>query len=670
MASTTSCRLCSFTCEEFKCLYDDNGQESAVYQIAVKYFNPSLLNSGTDTTLRVICLECWQHISDFHSFHQWILNAQAQQEDMELIVHEEKSDEQISTFDVIEFDLIDDTSTSKSSHSTKSISSPINSIESEDENYNDSITKLRRKLECYKCKDIFESFANLDAHFQQFHPIDQFYVICCNEKFYQRWNLFEHFLGFHKQKDVNPFKCEQCGASFSQYGNLRRHVRRKHTVQPLLKWICKYCNKMFKNRSNLERHKNKIHTSQLNNDLQHENKIDEEEYLDSFEIDYEPEEDIQVDAVYETNDISNLNKYESILNAFPLESSEVNKDLQSLKQVSYSNDIYIKEESDIEFDITSSSTDINATKQIHMPALDIVDIKNENSTDTESEGDTKKFKKNVKTNEFNSDLEKGYDDFIDKWKGDLECPKCNKHVISYQQLSEHFALEHPEERCYINCCHITLYERTSIVEHLRFHENPNAFECSDCGKCFKNSKGLGSHKLQVHSDNRSAYHLHLCYCKRAKELHAENKAKGQQIEYDTVVCCQRKKKILEDDALIAGWKKDLTCEICKESFSYYSLMRAHFYHKHPGEKCYILCCHRKISRISDALEHIRSHLDPQAYRCKICNITFSGKSTLAKHMRNVHMDSIPKHKWACNKCDKTFEIRQILTRHQNVYHSQ
>ncbi|XP_037828120.1 zinc finger protein 568-like [Lucilia sericata] len=624
MASTTSCRLCSFSCEEFKYLFNDNGQKSAVYEVAVKYFKSSLLNSGAETSsARVICIECWQHISDFHSFQQWILNAQIEQEDVKLVVHQDKSDDQMSTFDIIEFDVTDTRSTTKSNDSLKSDDTDYKGeIDNKDDD-DTVIAKLKGMLECYKCKDLFSSFSTLEIHFQQLHPLEQSFVICCGETFAVKCSLVEHLVVAHNKIDVNPFKCGTCEASFSQYGNLRRHVRKKHEVQPLLKWTCRYCNKLFKNHLHLERHKHKMHATRKKNDFP-----------------------------------KNLSKTANKINKRKY--SEDN--METKENQTTTNLVYIKEETidskDIEQNLPSASIDFNSTVQIQMPALDIIDVKKENLTDSEADSINKKSY---------SDIEEEPDFSSTKWKRNLKCPKCNITVKSYDQLNDHFILQHPEERCYINCCHITLYEQASIAEHLQFHDNSKTFECNDCGKCFKNSKGLASHKLQVHADNRSVYHLHLCYCKRAKELQKENKQ--QQIAYDTTVCCQRKKKILEDDALIAEWKNVLICEICKSTFPYYSLMRTHFYHEHPGEKCYISCCQRKISRISDALDHIRSHLDPNVYRCKICNTTCSSKSCLAKHMRNTHNDYLPRHKWACDECDKTFEIRQILTRHKNSFHS-
>ncbi|KAM7347684.1 uncharacterized protein ACRADG_007198 [Cochliomyia hominivorax] len=604
MAEATSCRLCSFTCDDFKRLFDESGERNVIYQITAKYFSPSLLESGVENSLKVICVECWQHIVDFHSFQQWILNAQIQlDEEVKHIKQEETMTEnQISNFEIID-DLKEDSSPYTKNSSKLSLDNIVHDKEKNDNhNYpdeedHDFITKIRGKFKCDKCNELFSSYVTLEGHLQKFH--------------------FDNESNFLYRRNENPFICETCGASFTLNGNLKRHMRRKHAGQSFFKWICKYCKKMFKCRLHLENHKRKSHITQLKTDAEFT------QVRSTKSMDEDTMEEINIDKRKDTNFTENQNTFN--INEEPFQG-----------------------------DFVSSSAEVNSSLQIIEPSLDIIDIKSENSSDIAEAESSTILTKNI-----------DYDEYIRKLKSDLECPKCCHQVTNYTQLHEHFTIYHPEERCYIICCQSALYERQTIVEHLQLHENANTFKCPECGKCFNNSRGLTSHKLQVHSDNRSAYHLHVCYCKKDKELHEDSKEK----EYNANVCCSRKKKILEDDALIAEWKKELRCEICNSVFFYYSLMRAHYYREHPGEKCYISCCQRKMSRVSDVIAHIRFHLDPHAFRCQICNIIFSGRSTLTKHMRNTHNNYMPKHRWACDKCDKTFEIRQILTRHKNVAHS-
>ncbi|XP_037810305.1 uncharacterized protein LOC119602715 [Lucilia sericata] len=77
MASTALCRLCICAHSEFKNLYDKIGQGNEIYEITVKYFDPMFLNSQQYPQLSTgICIQCWQHIDDFHNFQQSVHNAQ------------------------------------------------------------------------------------------------------------------------------------------------------------------------------------------------------------------------------------------------------------------------------------------------------------------------------------------------------------------------------------------------------------------------------------------------------------------------------------------------------------------------------------------------------------------------------------------------------------------
>lgn len=562
------------------------------------------------SNLKVICLDCWQHISDFHNFQQWILNARTQ--DFKFVIKEEVDNEQITVFDT------------------------------NPSGCNETSSKEISMLECSHCKELFQSYEALDTHFKLCRR-----DLNSNKELNAKLNFFERkIVKIINERDKNAFKCDTCEASFSQYGNLRRHVRKQHAVQPLLKWICKYCNKLFKKKSLLERHKNALHENQSSDKSQKQAKQVVDNKENNVKSPNEKTKKICQTFFSNVEDEKELNTTENTSTVkFSIKSDfeDEDQDLEIVDNVAYAE---IKPK----------------TPQIHRPTLEIIDVK----TEILSEDDDMN---NTNTNEFYIKADEKFDKDTKVQNDGLECPRCSEHVKNYPHLKNHFDVQHPDERCYINCCHTTLYEEESILEHLRFHKNPNAFKCNECGKCFKGGKGLSSHKLQVHSNNRSTYHLHLCCCKAGIEQHERKLAKGQQMEYDMRVCCQRKKKILEDDKLIAKWRKELTCEICKANFPFYSLMRSHSYYAHPGEKCYILCCQRKMSRISDTLEHIRFHLNPHLYRCEKCKVDFSGKSTLAKHMRNAHKDSLPKYRWACDMCDKTFEIQQILTRHKNVCHS-
>ncbi|XP_075155927.1 uncharacterized protein LOC142229274 isoform X2 [Haematobia irritans] len=70
------CRLCIKMCTDHQKLSDENGHPNEVYNIAVKYFSPMLLKMDDKTHVTVICIKCWHHIFDFHSFQESVHEAQ------------------------------------------------------------------------------------------------------------------------------------------------------------------------------------------------------------------------------------------------------------------------------------------------------------------------------------------------------------------------------------------------------------------------------------------------------------------------------------------------------------------------------------------------------------------------------------------------------------------
>ncbi|XP_061389721.1 transcription factor grauzone-like [Musca vetustissima] len=76
MAQTTLCRLCVEVCNQYKTLCDENGESNAIYETTVKYFDPILLNLDEEKQ-PVICIGCWRHIDDFHSFQMSVILAQS-----------------------------------------------------------------------------------------------------------------------------------------------------------------------------------------------------------------------------------------------------------------------------------------------------------------------------------------------------------------------------------------------------------------------------------------------------------------------------------------------------------------------------------------------------------------------------------------------------------------
>ncbi|XP_058980179.1 zinc finger protein 184 isoform X2 [Musca domestica] len=76
MDYTKVCRLCVNNFEDGKPLYDENGRANVLHEITCKYFHPQIINLNEAAYLCNLCSQCWQKISDFHSFEAAIQLAQ------------------------------------------------------------------------------------------------------------------------------------------------------------------------------------------------------------------------------------------------------------------------------------------------------------------------------------------------------------------------------------------------------------------------------------------------------------------------------------------------------------------------------------------------------------------------------------------------------------------
>ncbi|KAL9884194.1 uncharacterized protein ACN427_011154 [Glossina fuscipes fuscipes] len=75
------CRLCLTKANDFKHLCDEKGQDSEIYHITVKYFDPMWFSFKDNVESKVICNKCWQHINEFHCFQENVMKAQRQLEE-------------------------------------------------------------------------------------------------------------------------------------------------------------------------------------------------------------------------------------------------------------------------------------------------------------------------------------------------------------------------------------------------------------------------------------------------------------------------------------------------------------------------------------------------------------------------------------------------------------
>uniref|UniRef100_A0A1I8Q0M2 C2H2-type domain-containing protein n=1 Tax=Stomoxys calcitrans TaxID=35570 RepID=A0A1I8Q0M2_STOCA len=223
------------------------------------------------------------------------------------------------------------------------------------------------------------------------------------------------------------------------------------------------------------------------------------------------------------------------------------------------------------------------------------------------------------------------DSVVSLWLPQLQCEVCNESYQQFSLLYEHFRLQHPTQQCRIACCDRKLETRKEIENHINSHFAADSLSHSDAdeGEDLDLLEPIG---------RKSTNHRTFKIRRRHSSLREEDKdpdyiepKRGKSISRPN-----GRKTFKEYDEIIAKWKPTLECVACHETYASFSLLRKHFLANHPLEEFAIECCDRKFNNRYTMGEHVRLHLDPNAFQCSVCGKCHSGRSPLFVHIYSCH----------------------------------
>nr|XP_019533186.2 transcription factor grauzone-like [Aedes albopictus] len=116
-------------------------------------------------------------------------------------------------------------------------------------------------------------------------------------------------------------------------------------------------------------------------------------------------------------------------------------------------------------------------------------------------------------------------------------------------------------------------------------------------------------------------------------------------------------KRLEEDSFI---KQHLTygCEECSVKFENFISIRRHMIDVH--DKPYIMCCGVRYTARGVLFQHVQAVLNPEAFRCELCDKTFKLNISYITHKQRYHRNNEP---LKCDQCPKQFSTENKLNRH-------
>ncbi|CRK91671.1 CLUMA_CG005320, isoform A [Clunio marinus] len=108
----------------------------------------------------------------------------------------------------------------------------------------------------------------------------------------------------------------------------------------------------------------------------------------------------------------------------------------------------------------------------------------------------------------------------------------------------------------------------------------------------------------------------------------------------------------------------LECSLCEPSIKFrkYTTMMSHFKSVH-SEKGFVTCCDTKISKLKQVALHMARHVQPNAFRCHLCNKLLTCPKILQYHIQNHLPEGERNLKCPEPNCNRAFSYQSALSSH-------
>ncbi|XP_031629988.1 zinc finger protein 43-like [Contarinia nasturtii] len=246
---------------------------------------------------------------------------------------------------------------------------------------------------------------------------------------------------------------------------------------------------------------------------------------------------------------------------------------------------------------------------------------------------------------------------------DMNCDFCETKFETLDDARQHYAKVHKNPKGYIKCCNIKLIYPCKVVQHLQRHLEPLKFKCTKCPKVYLTDRELAKH---IDSRHKGApiRKEKTVPCKICRKMFTTE----QSLDYH--MRRHQEKDESEDGQFVKFIAEnfDMKCDHCDTVFSAFHDARRHYKEFHNDDKGYLKCCKVKLRELWHVRDHIRSHLDPECFKCNACGKSFSTGMMLTQHKRR-HKLTLNK-RFVCDYCgklcrDKHAIIRHLFTNHVN-----
>lgn len=260
---------------------------------------------------------------------------------------------------------------------------------------------------------------------------------------------------------------------------------------------------------------------------------------------------------------------------------------------------------------------------------------------------------------------------------------CGKSYATREALVRHVEKTHvdnAEKRDIfqsVQCehCSKVLINKAIYLRHIKLQHSGETvtFECSWCGKTFKNKDYCKDHENRMHLETAKIT-CDICGMKVSKledhmiRRHPENVDPEKLIDFQCQHC-EFQTKIrgsLQKHIQRLHQEKNIHCEKCPFKTSMKSFLTHHMKRAHGD--CEFPCefdgCDRTFSLESEMKHHVKQTHPDGVFHCAECGKQFLNQLKLTRHMKYHNLDT---DGWPCTVCPQRFISKQKLGEHMNVH---